>query len=431
MTARMDDDRTMLDYFEAVRTSRAPDGLLESALAGVERTRQRPAWRSADRWLRSTWTDQLTWHGRRLAIVAAVALLIVALLALAVLGGSGRHLPPPFGIARPGSIVMDVGGDIYLAGPDGRNPLKLYAGSHWDGHATFSPDGTKIAFESALDDKSTALMVMQADGTGPKMLMRGLSQVDDFIAWSPDSRWIATAAQPFDASAGPLFPSEDARIIVADVERGTASFIGGLDVFGHLPAWSPDGTTLAFGRTYPCCSGPDNGLWSMRPDGSDLHQLASVPGGGAPAWSPDGTMIAFLGAGTGDEADLYLIGADGTGLRNVTNDAEGMSLPVWSPDGTRIGFARLLDSYNKGVLDILDVPDARVRTLRGPNVTHDPPVWSPDGRSILAYVYTKPDNPDHVSQYDTLGIFDVTDVSVPVQIPVTGLRYASWQRLAP
>jgi len=431
MTARMNADRTMLEYFRSRSTRSAPDGLLEAALEAIDQTGQRPAWRTLDWWLPAAWADGFSWHGRRIMIVAMVALLITALVAVAVIGTSGQHLPPPFGLARPGAIVMDVGGDIYLAGPDGTNPTKLYAGPHWDGHATFSPDGTKIAFESAQDDKSTALMVMRADGSGQATLMGRLALVDDFIAWSPDSRWVATAAQPFDDSAGPLFPSEDARIIVADVEHGTASFVGGPDTYGHLPAWSPDGTTLAFGQPYPCFCAPEGGLWSMRPDGSDKRLLSSVPGGGAPAWSPDGGRIALLGAGAGGDSDLYLVDADGTHQQNVTSDVGNESLPVWSPDGTRIAFARMLDTGNRGELKILDVADGRVTTLHGANVTHDPPVWSPDGKHVLAYVFTKPDNPDHVSQYDTLGMFDVTDGSAPVQIPVTGLRYASWQRLAP
>ena len=169
----------------------------------------------------------------------------------------------------------------------------------------------------------------------------------------------------------------------------------------------------------------------MRPDGSDLHQLSSVPGGAAPAWSPDGRRIALLGAGAEADSDLYLVDADGTDEQKVTDDAGNESVPVWSPDGTRIAFARMLDTGNRGELKILDLTDGRVTTLHGANVTHDPPVWAPDGTHILAYIFTKPDNPDHVSQYDTLGIFDVTDGSPPVQVPISGLRYASWQRLAP
>ena len=145
----------------------------------------------------------------------------------------------------------------------------------------------------------------------------------------------------------------------------------------------------------------------------------------------DRSRIAFLAAGVGGEPDLYLIDVDGSGLDAVTDSSEGESLPVWSPDGTKIAYPRMLDSYNKGDLEILDVTAGRVIVLKGANVTHDAPVWSPDGTHVLATVYTRPDNPEHVSSYDTLGIFDVTNGSDPVMISVPGLRSASWQRLAP
>jgi dipeptidyl aminopeptidase/acylaminoacyl peptidase len=428
MTARTDLDRVMLDYFEGRSASSAPDGLLETALAGVGATRQRPAWRTVDWWLPSARADRVAWHGRRVALVVAVGLLIAILLALAILGGAGHRLPPPFGPAKPGSIVMEAGGDIYLADADGGNRAKLYAGPHWDGHATFSPDGTRIAFESALEDKSKALMVMQADGTGPTTLMGGLAEVDDVIAWSPDSRSVAIGARPLPDPSSPMFPYSDSRIVVGDVESGTGSFVGGSDLFGQYPQWSPDGTMLAFGR---CCSEEQDGVWLMRPDGSDLRTLSTEHGGGAPAWSPDGTRIAFLGAGVDGDSDLYLVDADGSHQHQVTDDTGNESIPVWSPDGTKVGFSRMVNSGNEGELKILDVTTGQVTTLEGAHVTHDPPVWSPDGQHILAYVFTHADNPDHVSGYDTLGIFDVTNGSMPVRIPVAGLRVASWQRLAP
>jgi len=274
MTARTDLDQTMRAYFEAGSSSHAPDGLLEGALAGVGRMPQRPAWRTLDWWLPSASVDRVAWHTRRVGIVAVVGLLAAVLLTLAVLAGTGHPLPPPIGPARPGAIVMEVGGDIYLADPNGGNRVKLYGGAHWDGHATFSPDGTKIAFESALDDKSKSLMVMRADGTAPTTLIPELNIVDDFIVWSPDSRWIAISATRFDDSGGAMFPTPDARIFVADVEHGTSALLGG--VFGHNPQWSPDGTMLAFGRT----SSDADGVYVMRPDGSDLRPLSSVPGGG-------------------------------------------------------------------------------------------------------------------------------------------------------
>jgi Tol biopolymer transport system component len=444
MTARTELDRVMLDYFAARSTNRAPDGLLETALAGVDGTRQRPAWRTADWWLPSGRASFVPWQTRRVALVVAVGLLIAIVVGVALLGGAGHRLPPPFGLAKPGAIVMEVGGDIFVADPGGGDRTALYAGPHWDGHATFSPDGTKIAFESGQDDKSIALMVMRADGTGQTTLMSGLAEVDDVIAWSSDSRWIATAARSMDdllPPSGSHIPGTGVRIVVGDVEHGTASFVGGPDLLGHDPRWSPDGTMLAFGRDYPCCSGPPDGLWSMRPDGSDLRELSSIPGGGAPAWSPDGRRIAFLGGGV--NRDLYLINVGGnvlgqaggfnvTQLWKVTDTPADESFPVWSPDGTRIAFPRMLNQYGTSAeLEILDVTDGRKTALPSPNVTYDPPVWSPDGTHILGYVYRHPEIPGGVPAYDALAIFDVTGGTKPVDIPIAGLRDASWQRLAP
>jgi len=435
MTAPMDADRTMLEYFTARSTSIAPDGLLEAALTVVGETRQRPAWRTLDWWVAAPWADLLAWHGRKVAIVAVVALLIAVLAASAILGASGKHPPPPFGLAKPGAIAMNIGGDIYLGDPDGGNRTKLFAGPHWDGHATFSPDGTRIVFESGQDDDSTVLMVMRADGTGRTTLVSRMAEADGVISWSSDSRWIATAARPLDevtAPSGSHVPGVDVRIIVGDVERGTASIVGGSELFGHDPRWSPDGTMLAFGRNYRCCSGPPDSLWLMRPDGTGLRQLSSLHGGGVPAWSPDGKRIAFLAEGIGGDSDLYLIDADGNDLQKITDTPSDESFPVWSPDGTRIAFLTNQNQYGiKAEMEILDVTDGRVTTLQGPFVTANPPVWSPDGSHILGYVWGIPDDPGSVQSQDALAIFDATNGSAAVDIPVAGLYDASWQRLAP
>jgi hypothetical protein len=82
-------------------------------------------------------------------------------------------------------------------------------------------------------------------------------------------------------------------------------------------------------------------------------------------------------------------------------------------------------------MEILDVTDGRVTTLQGPFVTANPPVWSPDGAHILGYVWGIPDTAGSVQSYDALAIFDATNSSTSVDIPIAGLYDASWQRLAP
>ena len=57
-----------------------------------------------------------------------------------------------------------------------------------------------------------------------------------------------------------------------------------------------------------------------------------------PAWSPDGKQLVFTGY-DGGISDLYIVNADGTGYRQLTDDRYADLHPVWSPDGTTIAFA--------------------------------------------------------------------------------------------
>jgi TolB protein len=83
----------------------------------------------------------------------------------------------------------------------------------------------------------------------------------------------------------------------------------------------------------------------MAADGSGIRQLTDEPGvdDAWPAWSPDGTKIAFTrrrrdsgGLRLTGPDDIYVINADGSGLRQLANDAAD---PAWSPDGSRIAFS--------------------------------------------------------------------------------------------
>src|SRR5438094_2529831 len=107
MTTRTNLDRDLLTYFEARSTSRAPAGLLEATLDGVDQTAQRAAWRLAagrlaggrlaahrpDVWMPS---------GAARLLFLAITLIVALAVGLAVVASSQRRLPPPFGPAKPG-----------------------------------------------------------------------------------------------------------------------------------------------------------------------------------------------------------------------------------------------------------------------------------------------------------------------------------------
>ena len=131
------------------------------------------------------------------------------------------------------------------------------------------------------------------------------------------------------------------------------------------PAWSPDGTKIAF---EVFLGPPGNGIWVMDADGSNKLQLTD-DGGTEPSYSPDGSRIVYI-LGTG----LVVMRADGTHRRLIVHQLNP-SDPEFSPDGTTI-------AYTKGG-SIWVVP----RNGRGPHAIttgnyDSSPSWSPDGTRI-------------------------------------------------
>ncbi len=107
-----------------------------------------------------------------------------------------------------------------------------------------------------------------------------------------------------------------------------------LDV--QAPAWSRDGRTIVF------VSWRDgNGeVYAMNADSSAPRNLTQHPAKDAgPAWSPDGRSIAFVSRRDGN-SEIYVMNADGSGKRNLTRDRASDDFPTWSPDGRRIAFVR-------------------------------------------------------------------------------------------
>ena len=106
-----------------------------------------------------------------------------------------------------------------------------------------------------------------------------------------------------------------------------------------------------------------------------------------PAWSPDGTKIAFSSR-RGKSFDIYVMNADGTGTQRLTSTGENDSHPTWSADGSRIAFAR----SGAGDIYVMNADGSGARRISDPTVEEAEPAWSPDG-AWIAYVRRIPGTP--------------------------------------
>jgi Tol biopolymer transport system component len=171
------------------------------------------------------------------------------------------------------------------------------------------------------------------------------------------------------------------------------------------PAWSPDGTKIAFSSDR--AGGMD--IWIRDLSNGSERRLTSLPNADmAAAWSPDGRSIAFVSNADYKQGEVYVVSADGGEPRRVLERNFGVGYPSWSPDGTFIitpAFQPYSTRYREGMNYYNVVPVAGgaprliVPTLHVPmgKRAGDGPAWSPDGKQLAFvtndYLYVMPVTP--------------------------------------
>jgi len=229
-------------------------------------------------------------------------------------------------VSRDGTLVafVDFGhsGDISVMNADGSGRVDLGVQGFYP---TFSPDGSRIAFQSgggidSIDEDGNEIMVLPLPN----------GSLGPGLAWSPDGTKIAFSYR----QAG--HTDLDVAVVSAD-GRGTVTALTSSPVDDHDPSWSPTGDKLAFERG-SISTQTNNDLWVMNADGSGQTLLfggdASHGAIQGTAWSPDATKVLFSIASGLGTSDLYTIPAGGGAPSLLAGDGYQNSLVSWGAAAT-------------------------------------------------------------------------------------------------
>lgn len=283
---------------------------------------------------------------RRAILFLTVTTLVIAVMALASCGGGSQETKNPAN-STPTIAFMKQDADgfeqTWVANEDLSDQVKLTSESANSGWAVWKPGGTKLAVDSNRadpdptdSDEINDVFTMNPDGSGVVKLTnsKGYSGTP---SWSPDGTKIA-----FDSDLGQHPQKQGIYVMDADgsnVRRVTT--LPEKKEYDTAPRFSPDGKRIVFTRyiTDPGVAA----LFTVRIDGSGSRQLTPWDNGAGDAdWSPDGTQLVFEANPSPDShGEIFTIDADGERLTNLTDNQRsggGSSDPVWSPDGKKILF---------------------------------------------------------------------------------------------
>jgi TolB protein len=225
---------------------------------------------------------------------------------------------------------------------------------------------TRIAYVRETES-GKQVVVSDWDGANPQALTG--ASINLLPAWTPDGKTIAFTS--FRDGSG-------AHIYTVDATSRAVKPLVMMGDFATGASWAPDGSKYVFSASV----NDNTDLYLSAPDGSAGKRLTDARGIDiSGSWSPDGKRIAFVSERAGSP-QIYTMNADGTDVRRLTYQGNYNQEPAWSPKGDLIAFSGR-DEHRTFDLYVVAVETGKVTRLTQNQGTNEKPTWSPNGRYVL------------------------------------------------
>ena len=282
--------------------------------------------------------------------------------------------PTTFGTSDVPTIAFhsdpDGRDDTYVMREDGTSVLAVTDGEETIAQPFWSPDGDRL------------VVACCTSGFGRLFLFEGPGSTA--VELAPDVAGARSPAWSSDGSTIAFESIDDRSLYEVDVSGALPGTPRPLGLSGADPSWSPDGQRIAYFADHR----GNADIYTAAADGTDIERLTrNVAPDYSPVWSSDGRIL-FVSERGGDQ-DVYVMDADGSGQLDVSRNPWPDDSPAWSPDGRLIAYVAYLDGA-----DPLTIGDGNAEVFvvaadgsDNRNLTRNPawdgdPSWSPDGSEI-------------------------------------------------
>jgi dipeptidyl aminopeptidase/acylaminoacyl peptidase len=314
---------------------------------------------------------------KTVALASRISLFAVAIASLVIAAPTGNAAVRTFRLIYTGSTPRGIFLDLFRANVNGTGVVNLTRTSGFDEEwPEASPDGSRIVFRGGTQRfSSTEIYTAKADGSSVRQLTFN-DAGDEAPVWSPDGNQVLFASNINDRNHECTSPpcNWDLYRVNADgtgLTQLTSSPSG--EIFG---SYSPDGSTIAYSSIAPT---GEAAIYAMPSGGGTAVQLTpEYLGAAAPEYSPDGSKIAFIDNATcACVSHIWVMNADGGGRTQLTTgDAYNDLTPAWSPDGKQIAISRSAATGDTDVW-VMSANGSRLRDVTNAPGTQTEPDWLP------------------------------------------------------